>query len=193
MSVRRCSWVGSDPLMAAYHDVEWGVPLHDDQRLFEFMVLDAMQAGLNWRIVLQKRQNLARALDGFDLRKVANYGDQDLERLLTTEGIIRNRQKLAASITNAQSAMRIQDAFGSLDAYLWQFVDGKPLTNSWEEDSQIPATSPEADSMSNDLRSRGFRFVGPTICYAFMQAAGLVNDHITSCFRYPELAEAVRP
>ena len=179
--------------MVEYHDVEWGAPLHDDQRLFEFMVLDAMQAGLNWRIVLQKRQNLARALDGFDLRKVANYGDQDLERLLTTEGIIRNRQKLTASITNAQAAIRIQDAFGSLDAYLWQFVDGKPLTNSWEEDSQIPATSPEADSMSNGLRSRGFRFVGPTICYAFMQAAGLVNDHITSCFRYPELAEAVGP
>ncbi len=157
------------------------------------MVLDAMQAGLNWRIVLQKRQNLARALDGFDLRKVASYGDQDLERLLTTEGIIRNRQKLAASIANAQAALRVQNAFGSLDAYLWQFVDGRPLRNAWKEDSQIPATSPESESMSNGLKSRGFRFVGPTICYAFMQAAGLVNDHITSCFRYPELATAVAP
>jgi DNA-3-methyladenine glycosylase I len=193
MNVRRCSWVGGDPLMVAYHDTEWGVPLHDDRRLFEFMVLDAMQAGLNWRIVLQKRQNLARALDGFDLRKVASYGDQDLERLLTTEGIIRNRQKLAASITNAQAALRVQNAFGSLDAYLWQFVDGRPLSNAWKEDSQIPATSPEADSMSNGLKSRGFRFVGPTICYAFMQAAGLVNDHIMSCFRYPEVAKAVAP
>jgi DNA-3-methyladenine glycosylase I len=193
MNVRRCGWVGSDPLMVAYHDTEWGVPLHDYQRLFEFMVLDAMQAGLNWRIVLQKRQNLARALDGFDLRKVASYGDQDLERLLTTEGIIRNRQKLAASIANAQAALKVQDAFGSLDAYLWQFVDGRPLNNAWKEDSQIPATSPEADSMSKDLKSRGFRFVGPTICYAFMQAAGLVNDHIMSCFRYPELATASSP
>jgi DNA-3-methyladenine glycosylase I len=179
--------------MVAYHDTEWGVPLHDDRRLFKFMVLDAMQAGLNWRIVLQKRQNLAQALDGFDLRKVARYGDQDLERLLTTEGIIRNRQKLAASIANAQAALRVQEAVGSLDAYLWQFVDGRPLINAWKDDSQIPATSPESDAMSSDLKSRGFRFVGPTICYAFMQAAGLVNDHIVSCFRYPELAKAVAP
>jgi DNA-3-methyladenine glycosylase I len=193
MNVRRCSWVGSDPLMVAYHDTEWGVPLHDDRRLFEFMVLDAMQAGLSWRIVLQKRQNLAQALDGFDLRKVARYGDHDLERLLTTEGIIRNRQKLAASIANAQAALKVQDAFGSLDAYLWRFVDGRPLINAWKDDSQIPATSPESDAMSNDLKSRGFRFVGPTICYAFMQAAGLVNDHIMSCFRYPDSAKAVAP
>jgi DNA-3-methyladenine glycosylase I len=193
MNVRRCNWVGSDPLMVAYHDTEWGVPLHDDRRLFEFMVLDAMQAGLNWRIVLQKRQNLAQALDGFDLRKVARYGDQDLERLLTNEGIIRNRQKLAASIANAQAALRVQEAVGSLDAYLWQFVGGRPLINAGKGDSQIPATSPESDAMSKDLKSRGFRFVGPTVCYAFMQAAGLVNDHIVSCFRYPELAKAVAP
>jgi DNA-3-methyladenine glycosylase I len=193
MNVRRCSWVGSYPLMVAYHDTEWGVPLHDDRRLFEFMVLEAMQAGLNWRIVLQKRQNFAQALDGFDLRKVASYRDHDLERLLTTEGIIRNRQKLAASITNAQAAIRVQSAFGSLDAYLWQFVDGRPLSNAWKEDSQIPTTSPEAVSMSNGLKSHGFRFVGPTICYAFMQATGLVNDHITNCFRYPELVQAVAP
>src|ERR1700676_4912873 len=193
MNVRRCGWAGSDPLMVAYHDTEWGVPLHDDRRLFEFMVLEGMQAGLNWRIVLQKRQNFARALDGFDLRKVASYGDHDLERLLTTEGIIRNRQKLAASIANAQAALGVQSAFGSLDAYLWQFVDGRPLRNAWKEDSQIPAASPEAVSMSNGLKSEGFRFVGPTICYAFMQAVGLVNDHITSCFRYPELETAVTP
>jgi DNA-3-methyladenine glycosylase I len=177
--------------MVAYHDTEWGVPLHDDQRLFGFMVLEAMQAGLNWRIVLQKRQNIARALDGFDLRKVASYGDHDLERLLATEGIIRNRQKLAATIANAQAVLGIQGAFGSLDAYLWQFVDGRPLINAWREDTQLPATSPEAVSMSNGLKGRGFRFVGPTICHAFMQATGLVNDHITSCFRYPELATEV--
>lgn len=193
MNVRRCGWAGSDPLMVAYHDTEWGVPVHDDRRLFEFMVLEAMQAGLNWRIVLQKRQNFARALDGFDLRKVAGYGDHDLERLLSTEGIVRNRQKLAASIANAQAALRVQSAFGSLDAYLWQFVDGRPLTNAWKDDSQPPATSPEAVSMSNGLKSQGFRFVGPTICYALMQATGLVNDHIMSCFRYPELATADAP
>lgn len=193
MNVRRCSWVGSDPLMVAYHDAEWGVPLHDDRRLFEFMVLDAMQAGLNWRIVLQKRQNLARAFDGFDLQKVARYGDQDLERLLATEGIIRNRQKLAASIGNAQAAIRVQDAFGSLDAYLWSFVGGRPLIHAWKDESQIPTTSPESEAMSKALKSRGFRFVGPTICYAFMQAAGLVNDHAMSCFRYPQLTKVVAP
>jgi DNA-3-methyladenine glycosylase I len=188
MNVQRCGWVGSDPLMVAYHDAEWGVPLHDDQKLFEFMVLDAMQAGLNWRIVLGKRQDFAKALDGFDLQRVAEYGDQDLARLVATEGIIRNRQKLAASITNAQAALKVQQAFGSLDSYLWQFVDGRPIINGWTEGSQIPARSPEAEAMSRDLKSRGFKFVGPTICYAFMQAAGLVNDHLISCFRFAEVA-----
>jgi DNA-3-methyladenine glycosylase I len=188
MNVQRCSWVGSDQLMVAYHDTEWGVPLHDDQKLFEFMVLDAMQAGLSWRIVLEKRQNFAQALDGFDLLKVAKYSDRDLGRLVTTEGIIRNRQKLAATISNAQAVLRVQQEFGSLDSYLWQFVDGRPLINVWNEGSQIPAKSPEAEAMSSDLKSRGFKFVGPTICYAFMQAAGLVNDHLIGCFRYAELA-----
>ena len=183
----RCSWVGSDPLMVAYHDAEWGVPLHDDTKLYEFMVLDAMQAGLNWRIILQKRQNFRRALDEFDVRKLAKFGDNDLDRLLSNEGIIRNRQKLAASITNAQAALSVQKEFGSLDSYLWQFVDGSPKVNAWRLDSQIPAKSPEAEAMSRALVSRGFKFVGPTICYAFMQAAGLVNDHVTSCFRYAEL------
>jgi DNA-3-methyladenine glycosylase I len=174
--------------MVAYHDAEWGVPLHDDQKLFEFMVLDAMQAGLNWRIVLEKRQNFAQALDGFDLLRIAAYSDQDLARLVATEGIIRNRQKLAASITNAQAALKVQQVFGSLDSYLWQFVDGRAIINGWTEGSQIPAKSPEAEAMSRDLKSRGFKFVGPTICYAFMQAAGLVNDHLIGCFRYAELA-----
>ena len=190
---RRCSWVGSDPLMVAYHDTEWGVPIHDDQSLFEFMVLDAMQAGLNWRIVLAKRQNFKQALDGFDPRKIAKYSDRQLDRLVRNEGIIRNRQKLAASIANALATLKVQQDFGSLDAYLWQFVDGRPKINAWNTASQIPARSPEAEAMSKALKSRGFKFVGPTICYAFMQAAGLVNDHITDCFRYAQLANAGVP
>jgi DNA-3-methyladenine glycosylase I len=193
MGIQRCSWVGDDPAMVAYHDTEWGVPLHDDQRLFEFMVLDAMQAGLSWRLVLRKRQNLAQALANFNPRKVAKYGDRELERLLANEGIIRNRQKLAATIANAQAVLEVQEDFGSLDAYLWQFVDGKPTVNRWDDDSQIPAKSAQAEAMSKSLMSRGFKFVGPTICYAFMQAAGLVNDHITGCFRYSELAKAALP
>ena len=174
--------------MVAYHDTEWGVPLHDDRKLFEFMVLDAMQAGLNWRIVLQKRENFRQALHGFDVRKIAKYRDRDLERLLGTEGIIRNRLKLAAAITNAQAAIRVEQEFGSLDVYLWQFVGGRPKVNAWRQIGQIPPQSPEAESMSRDLKKRGFKFVGPTICYAFMQAAGLVNDHLTGCFRYAGLA-----
>jgi DNA-3-methyladenine glycosylase I len=192
-SNERCSWVGDDPLMVAYHDTEWGVPVHDDQKLFEFMVLDAMQAGLSWRLVLRKRQNLAKALGNFNPRKVAKYGDRDLERLLADEGIIRNRQKLAASIANAQAVLKVQDEFGSLDAYLWQFVDGKPRRNAWKQDTQIPAKTPQAEAMSKSLVGRGFKFVGPTICYAFMQAAGLVNDHVTNCFRYSEVGKAVSP
>jgi DNA-3-methyladenine glycosylase I len=193
MGDKRCSWVGDDPAMIAYHDTEWGVPVHDDQKLFEFMVLDAMQAGLSWLLVLRKRQNFAQALGNFNPREVARYGDRDLERLLANEGIIRNRQKLAATIANAQAVLKVQDDFGSLDAYLWQFVDGKPTVNGWNEDTQIPAKSPQAEAMSESLMSRGFKFVGPTICYAFMQAAGLVNDHITGCFRYSELAHTVLP
>ncbi len=185
---RRCSWVGSDPLMVAYHDTEWGVPLHDDQKLFEFMVLDAMQAGLSWRIVLQKRQNFAHALDGFDPARVARYSERYLDRLVTTEGIIRNRQKLAATITNAQAVLTIQEELGSLDSYLWKFVDGRPTVHAWTTGGQIPAKNAEAEAMSRDLKKRGFKFVGATICYAFMQAAGLVNDHLTSCFRYEEVA-----
>ncbi|HXA29471.1 MAG TPA: DNA-3-methyladenine glycosylase I [Candidatus Angelobacter sp.] len=193
MDRRRCSWVGTDPLMVAYHDTEWGVPVHDDGRLFEFMVLDAMQAGLSWSIVLKKRDNFRRALSGFDIRKIAGYGDRDLDRLLGTDGIIRNRLKLAATITNARAALAVQQERGSLDAHLWQFVDGRPLVNLWSRIGQIPAQSPEAEAMSSDLKKRGFKFVGPTICYAFMQAAGLVNDHLTGCFRHAELAKGVKP
>ena len=176
--------------MIAYHDTEWGVPVHDDEKLFEFMVLDAMQAGLSWRIVLQKRENFEQALDSFDISKIAKYGDRDLERLVTNAGIIRNRQKLEATITNARSAITVQQEFGSLDTYLWQFVNGRPTLNAWTETSQVPAKSPVAEVMSKDLKKRGFKFVGPTICYAFMQAAGLVNDHLTTCFRFEELANS---
>jgi DNA-3-methyladenine glycosylase I len=187
MNKKRCGWVGDDPLMVAYHDTEWGVAVHNDRKLFEFMVLDAMQAGLNWRIVLQKRRDFKQALDGFNPKKVAKYDDQDLARLLETPGIIRNRQKLTASITNARQVLAVQKEFGSLDSYLWQFVNNKPLVNTWKKTEQIPATSPESEAMSRALIKRGFKFVGPTICYAFMQAAGLVNDHLASCFRYQEL------
>ena len=187
MDKARCEWVGSDDLMIAYHDAEWGVPLHDDRKLFEFMVLDAMQAGLNWRIVLQKRDSFKVAFDHFDLRKVAKFGDRDMVRLMGNPGIIRNRQKLAASITNARGALQLQKEFGSLSDYFWGFVGNKPIINSPESEDEIPATSPEAQAMSKDLIKRGFKFVGPTICYAFMQAAGLVNDHVTGCFRYREL------
>lgn len=187
LNAQRCSWVGSDPLMMTYHDTEWGVPVHDDLKLFEYMVLDAMQAGLSWQIVLHKRDNFARALDGFDPRRIAGYGDRDLARLAATDGIIRNRQKLAAAITNARSVEAVQQEFGSLDVYLWRFVGGRPKMNARTETAQIPATSPEAEAMSADLKRRGFKFVGPTICYAFMQAAGMVNDHLTTCFRYSDL------
>ena len=192
MDKARCEWVGSDGLMIAYHDTEWGVPIHDDRKLFEFMVLDAMQAGLNWRIVLQKRDNFKRAMDHFDPRKVAKYGDSDMARLMADTGIIRNRQKLAASITNARGALELQKEFGSLSDYLWGFVGEKPIVNSPKSQDEIPVTSAEAQAMSKDLIKRGFKFVGPTICYAFMQAAGLVNDHLTSCFRYGELKHSRR-
>ena len=192
MEKARCKWVGSDDLMIAYHDAEWGVPLHDDLKLFEFMVLDAMQAGLNWRIVLQKRDNFKLALHNFDLRKIARYGDSDMVRLMGDTGIIRNRQKLAASVTNARGALELQKEFGSLNDYFWAFVGDKPILNSPKSEDEIPATSPEAQAMSKDLIKRGFKFVGPTICYAFMQAAGLVNDHLTSCFRYRELKHSSR-
>jgi DNA-3-methyladenine glycosylase I len=188
MDKKRCSWVGEDPLMIAYHDTEWGVPIHNDRKLFEFMVLDAMQAGLNWRIVLQKRHNFKQAMAGFNPRRISQYDERDLARLLETTGIIRNRQKLTASITNARAVLAVQKDFGSLDSYLWHFVNDEPIVNAWTREGQIPASSPESEAMSRDLVKRGFKYVGPTICYAFMQAAGLVNDHLTNCFRYEELA-----
>jgi DNA-3-methyladenine glycosylase I len=173
--------------MTTYHDVEWGVPLHDDQKLFEFMILDAMQAGLSWRTVLYKRAEFERSMHGFDLVKISKYREKDVERLMGNAGIIRNRQKIEASVTNARAVLEVQKEHGSLDAYLWQFVNGTPLNNKRKRSSAPTVTSKEAEAMSKDLKSRGFKFVGPTICYAFMQAAGFVNDHATNCFRYAEL------
>jgi DNA-3-methyladenine glycosylase I len=173
--------------MVAYHDIEWGVPLHDDAKLFEFMILDAMQAGLSWRTVLYKRAEFERAMHGFDVVKISKYREKDVERLMGNAGIIRNRQKIEASVTNAKGVLNLQKEFGSLDAYLWQFVGGRPLNNKRKRSSAPAVTSKEAEAMSKALKDRGFKFVGPTICYAFMQAAGFVNDHATNCFRYAEL------
>jgi DNA-3-methyladenine glycosylase I len=185
---KRCPWPLNDPQMIAYHDTEWGVPVHDDRKLFEFLVLDAFQAGVSWAIVLHKRENFRQAFHNFDYTRIAKYTARDIKRLLGDAGIIRNRLKIAAAINNAQRFLGVQKEFGSFDQYIWQFVDGKPIVNKWKTLRQIPATSPESDAMSRDLKARGFKFVGSTICYAFMQAAGLVNDHVVDCFRYWTLA-----
>jgi len=185
---KRCPWPLNDPQMIEYHDTEWGVPVHDDRKLFEFLVLDAFQAGVSWAIVLHKRENFRQAFHNFDYTRIAKYTARDVRRLLGDAGIIRNRLKIAAAINNAQRFLEVQKEFGSFDQYIWQFVDGKPIVNKWKTLRQIPATSPESDAMSRDLKARGFKFVGSTICYAFMQAAGLVNDHVVDCFRYWTLA-----
>ena len=190
MEKKRCDWPGDDPLMIAYHDEEWGVPLHDDRKLFEFMVLDAFQAGLSWSTILKKRENFRAALDNFDPHIIAEYDQDKIEELLQNAGIIRNQAKVKATVKNARAFLRIQAEYGSFDSYIWQFVGGRPMINQWKELAEIPAKSPEAEAMSADLKRRGFSFVGPTICYAFMQAAGLVNDHLVSCFRYKELIAA---
>ncbi len=186
--LKRCAWSNTNPLMISYHDTEWGVPAHDDRKLFEYLVLDAMQAGLSWAIILKKRGNFRRALHGFDPVKIARYTNRDLRRLLADPGIVRNRLKLEAVVVNARRFLDTQDAFGSFNGYIWRFVDGKTITHRYRFISQIPARTKESDAMSTDLRERGFRFVGSTICYAFMQAAGLVNDHLVDCFRYREVS-----
>ena len=182
--IKRCSWAGDDPLMIAYHDREWGVPVHDDSRLFEFLILEGAQAGQSWSTVLKKRENYRKAFRGFDPAVVARFTVRDAERLLKNEGIIRNRLKIRSAIMNAKLVLDIQREFGSFDAYLWRFVGGKPLRHQCRRLAEVPATTAEADALSKDLKKRGFRFVGPTICYAFMQAIGMVNDHLTSCFRH---------
>jgi len=185
---KRCTWVGDDPLSIDYHDKEWGVPLHKDRNLFEFLILDAMQAGLSWMTVLKKRDNFRKAFDNFDARKISEYDTRKKKELLTDEGIIRNRLKIEASIQNAKIFLEIQKEFGTFKAYIWQFTGGKIIKNSWKTLQEIPANTPESDAMSKDLKSKGFKFVGSTICYAFMQAAGMVNDHTIDCFRYDEVS-----
>jgi DNA-3-methyladenine glycosylase I len=186
MENNNCSWPKSDKLMIAYHDAEWGVPLHDDQGLFEFMVLDAFQAGLSWLIVLRKREEFRKAFDHFDYQKIALYDEAKIQLLLKNEGIIRNQLKIRATVNNAQRFLEVQKEFGTFDKYIWQFTDYKTIHNSWKQLSEIPAKSKESDAMSKDLLKRGFKFVGSTICYSFMQAAGMVNDHIVSCARHKE-------
>jgi DNA-3-methyladenine glycosylase I len=185
--MKRCDWPKNE-LAIKYHDEEWGVPLHDDPKLFEFIILEGAQAGLSWDTILRKRENYRKAFDGFDVAKVARYADKKIERLLQDEGIIRNRLKVAAAVNNAKAFITVQKEFGSFDKYIWSFVDEKPIVNRWKESGQIPATSDVSDTISKDMRARGFKFVGSTIIYAHMQATGMVNDHLVSCFRYKQCA-----
>jgi DNA-3-methyladenine glycosylase I len=184
---QRCPWVGTDPLSVAYHDTEWGTPLHDDRKLFEFLILEGAQAGLSWLTILRKRENYREAFDHFSPRNVATYDTRKVEALLRNPGIIRNRRKVEAAVGNARAFLAVQKEFGSFDRYIWRFVGGHPIRNAWRSVEELPATTPESVAMSKDLKRRGFGFVGPTICYAFMQAVGMVNDHTVECFRYGEL------
>ena len=181
-----CSWPGDNPLMIQYHDSEWGVPLHDDRKLFEFLLLDNAQAGLSWQTILNKRENYRKAFDNFDPKKIARYDQCKIASLLNDAGIVRNRLKVQSAITNAQIFLDIRAEYGSFDEYIWQFVNGKTIRNKWKALKDIPATTPESDTISKALKKRGFKFVGSTICYAFMQSAGLVNDHLISCFRHSQ-------
>ncbi len=187
MSKIRCAWCGEDPLYVEYHDTEWGVPVKDEQLLFEFLTLETFQAGLSWITVLRKRENFRRAFDNFDYRKIANYGESKIESLLLDAGIIRNKLKVRATVTNAQAFMTVQEEFGSFSDYIWGFVKGKPIVNSFQTMAHLPANTPLSDEISKDLKKRGFKFVGTTVVYAHMQATGMVNDHVTDCFRYEEI------
>ena len=189
---KRCAWCGNDPLYVAYHDTEWGLPIHDDQLLFEFLILEGAQAGLSWLTILKKRENYRKAFDAFDPKVVANYTEDDIDRLMADVGIVRNRLKIESAIKNAQGVLKIQAEFGSFYAYLWKYVDGRPLQNKWETLEDIPVQTQISETMSKDLKKRGFNFVGPTICYAFMQAIGMVNDHTTDCFKYGEVKRLFR-
>jgi len=188
MEIERCSWCGDDPDYVAYHDHEWGVPVRDDRTLFEFLILEGAQAGLSWITILRKREAYRAAFDGFDPVRVAGYDETKLEELLANPGIVRNRQKVGASVGNARAFLEVQQEYVTFSNYIWSFVDGRPIQNSWQSLDQIPATTPLAESISKDLKQRGFRFVGPTIVYAHMQATGMVNDHLVKCFRYREVA-----
>lgn len=191
MALQRCAWCGVDPLYQAYHDQQWGVPLHGERPLFELLVLEGAQAGLSWLTILRKREAYRAAFAGFDPERVARYGAADLARLLADPGIVRNRLKIQAAIGNAQGVLRLRERHGGLDAFLWRYVDGQPRQNTWATPEAVPARSPESEAMSRDLRRLGFRFVGPVICYALMQSAGLVNDHTIDCFRHRQLAPAL--
>jgi DNA-3-methyladenine glycosylase I len=185
--VSRCIWAGSDPLYCDYHDTEWGVPLHDDRALFEFLILEGAQAGLSWITILKKRRNYRKAFDDFDPERIARYGTDKIESLLADSGIVRNRLKVEAAVTNARNFIKVQEEFGSFDAFIWHFVDGRPKQNRWLSLAEVPVSTSESDAMSKELKRRGFKFVGSTICYAYMQATGMVNDHLTHCFRHEEL------
>lgn len=185
--VTRCAWSGSDSIYIKYHDEEWGVPVHDDQKLFEMLILEGAQAGLSWITVLKKRENYRKAFNNFDVIKISKYSQKKIEKLLENPGIIRNRLKINATVTNATEFLKVQKEFGSFDKYIWQFVDYKPIINKFNSMNDLPANTEISDLMSKDLKKRGFKFVGSTICYAFMQATGMVNDHIKECFRYKEL------
>jgi len=185
MLLKRC-WNVDKPLYIKYHDEEWGVPVHDDQKLFEFLVLDGFQAGLSWWLILERRELFRAAFDGFDPKKISKYSAKDVERLMIAPGVVKNRAKILATITNAQQVLNVQKEVGSFDAFIWQFVHGKTIQNAFTDFSEMPAETEESRAMSQELKIRGFKFVGPTICYAFMQAAGLVNDHLVDCFRYSQ-------
>jgi DNA-3-methyladenine glycosylase I len=185
----RCSWCGEDTLYVAYHDLEWGVPLHNDNKLFEFLILEGAQAGLSWLTILKKRDAYRKAYYQFDVEKVARFNSRSIERLLNNPGIVRNRLKIEASIDNARAFLEVQDEVGSFDKFIWQYVDHRPRQNHWRRLRDIPVSTSESKQMSQDLQQRGFRFVGPTICYAFMQAVGMVNDHVADCFRYKQVAK----
>ena len=187
MTKKRCSWCGSDPLYVEYHDTEWGVPVYDDDKLFEFLILETFQAGLSWITVLRKRENFRKAFDNFDYKKIAKYGESKYDELLQDAGIIRNKLKIKATISNAQNFMEIQKEFGSFSNYIWNFTNGKPIKNNLKSLSEAPATTELSDKLSKDLKKRGFKFVGSTVIYAHMQATGMVNDHMTDCFRYDEV------
>ncbi len=183
---QRCGWASDDPLYIAYHDEEWGVPVHDDQTLFEFLLLEGAQAGLSWITILKKRENYRQAFDHFDPRSIADYDESRVQELLANAGIVRNQLKIRSAITNAKAFLDTQQEYGSFDRFIWQFVDGEPKINAWNSLKDVPASTPTSDAMSKELKRRGFKFVGSTICYAYMQATGMVNDHTTDCFRYPD-------
>ena len=193
MAVTRCSWCGDDPLYVAYHDEEWGVPVFDDRTLFEFLILEGAQAGLSWSTILKKREGYRAAFDGFDPQVVARYDERKTAELLADAGIVRNRLKVGSAVSNAQAFLAVQEEHGDFSDYIWGFVDGTPIQNQWPTLADIPATTPLAETISKDLKRRGFRFVGPTIIYAHMQATGMVNDHVVSCYRYPEIMALADP